>query len=103
MPAAVRIALYSGIFLAVVYLVIRVGRSKRQLQGSDLCEAVGLALAPSPVPGAVMMIVKAFESETLPIFNGLEDRLALILGGAMLIGTFFYGSAIALRKAWRSG
>lgn len=100
MSGGVRFALYGGLLLALIYFAIRMVRSKGNLQGRDLYEVVGLLLMPSLLPGAITMIIKALDSEDLPIFNSLEDRIALILGGAMLIAAFFYGLIAAMKRAW---
>jgi hypothetical protein len=99
MSDALRAALAAGFLLAAVYLLVRAIRSKGII-GSDVVEAVGLALTPLFIPGAIEMIVKAFGRATLPIFNNAEDRVALTVGGLILIAVFLYGNFVALRKAW---
>jgi hypothetical protein len=97
MSDAVRFALYGSIFLGVAYPVGRLIRFK-QLQGTDIFEAIGLAFTPFPLPGAVEMITKALSSQTLPIFNDVENRAALVFGGLLLIIAFFYGLYIAVSR-----
>jgi hypothetical protein len=95
-----RAAIAVGIAIAVVHLILRQVRSGG-IQFPDFLEAVGLAATPLVVPGAVEMIIEAFGTETLPIFNKAEDRVALILGGAILIGAVAYGDLVALHRAWK--
>jgi hypothetical protein len=78
---------------------MRLARSQG-ITGTDVVEAVGLAMMPSFVPGAIEMIIKAFGRPELPIFNAAEDRMALTIGGAMLIVTFIYCNVTAFRQAW---
>jgi hypothetical protein len=99
MSDVLRAALALGVLTSCAYLLMRVVRSQG-ITGSDVVEAVGLALTPSFVPGAIEMIVKAFGRPELPIFNAAEDRMALTIGGAMLIVTFFYCNIAAFRQAW---
>jgi hypothetical protein len=87
-----------GVFLGLIYLGV-LGWRCRGLKGADICEAVGLAITPFPLPGAVEMIYKALGSAPLPIFNSTEDRAALIFGGLLLIAAFLYGLFIAGKRA----
>ena len=48
------------------------------------------------------MVIKAFGSSALPIFNSAEDRVALIFGGLILVAAFLYGNFIALQRAWKN-
>jgi hypothetical protein len=99
MSDVLRAALAFGVLIPGAYLLIRAFRS-RGITGSDVVEAVGLALTTLFVPGATEMIVKAFGRRELPIFNAAEDRMALTIGGAMLIVTFIYCNVTAFRQAW---
>jgi hypothetical protein len=67
-----RAALALGVLIPGAYLLIRGFRSPG-ITGSDVVEAVGLALTTLFVPGATEMIVKAFGRRELPIFNAAED------------------------------
>jgi hypothetical protein len=94
-----RAALALGVLTASVYLLMRATRS-RGITGGDVVDAVGLALTPSFLPGAIEMILKAFGRPELPIFNAPEDRIALTIGGAMLIAAFLYCNVTAIQQAW---
>jgi hypothetical protein len=62
-----RAALALGALTSCAYLLMRLARS-RGITGTDVVEAVGLAVMPSFVPGAIAMIIKAFGRPELPIF-----------------------------------
>jgi hypothetical protein len=98
MSDAIRAAFLAGIILGLVYAVIVIVRLK-DLKGQEMSEAVGLFLSTFPIPGAGEMMWKAIGSESLPIFNEIESRAALFLGGALLIGTFVYGLFAAFKHA----
>jgi hypothetical protein len=91
----------SGAALLLIHLAVRQFRS-RGVRFSDLGEAVSLALTPIVLPGATEMILKAFGGETLPIFNGPEDRLALFIGGAAVIAGIAYCNFLAFERAWKN-
>jgi len=95
---AIRFAFIGGIVLGLGYAGIVVVRL-RDLKGPELSQAVGLFLSTFPIPGAGEMIWKSISAGTLPIFNEIESRAALFLGGALLIGTFIYGLYAAFRHA----
>jgi hypothetical protein len=101
MSNAVRVALIVGIVLGIAYILVVLLR-RRELKGGEICEAIGLALSPFPIPGAAEMIYKAFDRDTLPIFNSPENRAALIIGGILLIATFLYSLYVAVSKALQS-
>jgi len=61
MSDAVRYALFSGIFLGLAYLVVVLWRRK-EVKGAEICEAVGLALTPFPIPGAGEMTSSTWQS-----------------------------------------
>jgi hypothetical protein len=91
----------SSAVLLIVYLVLRQTRSDG-IQFPDFLDAVALALGPLVLPGAAEMIYKALGGDALPIFNGPEDRLALFVGGAAVIGGVAFGNFTALRRAWEN-
>ena len=99
MSIGYRILLGSGAALRVIHLAVRQFRS-HGVRFTDLGEAVSLALTPIVLPGAAEMILKAFGGAALPIFNRPEDRLALIIGGAAVIGAIAYCNFLALERAW---
>jgi hypothetical protein len=39
-----------------------------------------LAITPFPIPGAVEMVFRALGGDELPIFDSIEDRVALCFG-----------------------
>jgi hypothetical protein len=99
MAGGLRIAVTAGVVLLIAYLALRQMRSNG-IQFPDFLEAVGLAVTPLLLPGAVEMIVKALGGGMLPIFNDPEDRIALFLGGAAVISAVAYGGFAALHRAW---
>lgn len=83
-----RWALYSGAALAFVFLIVRLWRDGYEfLSIDDLVSAVSIVAATLFVPGALDMISKAFSSDELPILNAAEQRVALIVGGSLLLLT----------------
>jgi hypothetical protein len=90
-----------GAALLVVNLLVRQFRSEG-IQAPDIFEAVGVAGSPILLPGAIEMMFKAFGGEALPIFNRPEDRLALFIGGAVVLTAIAYGNFLAFGRAWKN-
>jgi hypothetical protein len=101
MPGAVRISLYVGVFLGLAYIGFVLWR-RREIKGSEISEALGLAITPFPIPGAVKMVYRAMASKPLPVFNNVENRVALVFGGSFLIVSFLYGLYAAVQRAARN-
>jgi hypothetical protein len=98
-----QIAFFAGLALAAIYIV---GRTVRHGGVSwpitDLFEAITLAIAPLPVPGAVEMLGKATQKGELPILNSVESRIALGFGGALLITAIVFTAVVGLKRGWRA-
>ena len=101
MSVGLRILTSFGAVLLVVYLALRQFRSGG-VQGTDIVEALAIAMTPLLLPGAAEMVLKAFGGQALPIFNQPEDRMTLFFGRAAVISGIAYGNFLALRRAGRT-
>jgi ABC-type Na+ efflux pump permease subunit len=68
---------------------------------TDLLEAVILAIAPIPFPGAAEMVFRAIFDDGLTVFNSSEDRVALAIGGLMLASAILFGIVVGLKRGFR--
>lgn len=103
MSASLRVALYVGLGLAVIALCARLWRYKGlNFPFGAFLECVGLAISPFPIPLLAEIAGKATQSKRLPIFNSPEQRVALFLGAAVLMGAVVTGAFAVLHRAFRS-
>jgi hypothetical protein len=97
--ATLRVTVVAGLVLVSTQLLLRQVRS-HEIKVEDLFDAIVLAMGTVILPGAAGMTGKALGGSALPIFNAVEDRLALIVGGAMVIGATIQGTFRLFRRAW---
>jgi hypothetical protein len=99
---ATRVSLVAGFGLSLIYLGLRtIKHGGITWPFTDFLESVSLSVMPFPIPGAADMVVKAIGQEKLPIFDSLEDRVALGFGGALLIAALGFGILVELKRGTR--
>ena len=86
MPHDLRLALWIGVALALIYVLMRAYKHRGLgFPFREFLQAGHLLFVPLLVPGAVHMAEKATGSDALPIFNGAEDRASMAIGAFVLI------------------
>jgi hypothetical protein len=101
MTTPVRDALFAGLILAVICLGGRIYMYRGiHFPSSGFIEAVGMVIAPLPVPLFGDIIKKSLGTGHLPIFDDVEHRVALIVGAAVVLLAIVLAIVTGVMKAF---